>query len=83
MFILSHRNIILTSRDGDASLLVKAGSLVEVPEQFCDTPYFNALVKDGKIAIPAGKKDKEVIAADEESGEKLEKTVKRTRAKKD
>lgn len=83
MFILSHRNIILTSKDGDDSLLVKAGFLGEVPEQFCNTPYFNALVNDGKIAVPAGKKDKEVVAAAEESDEALEKTVKRTRTKKD
>ncbi len=79
MFILSRRNVILPSKDGSKSLLVKSGSLVEVPDFFCDTPYFHALVKDGKVAIPAGKKDSEVIKADEESSKKLEKTVKRTR----
>jgi len=59
--------------------IIKNGTIVTGSETY----KANIYVKDGKIAIPAGKKDKEVIAADEESGEKLEKTVKRTRAKND
>lgn len=83
MFLLANRNIILPTREGDASMLVRAGSLVDVPQQFCDTPYFHALVKDGKISIPAGKSDKAVVAAAEESTETLGETVKKTRKKKD
>lgn len=83
MFVLANRNIILPTREGDASMLVRAGSLVDIPTQFCDTPYFHALVKDGKISVPAAKSDKAVVSAAEESAETLKETVKRTRKSKD
>lgn len=83
MFILANRNIILPDKSGVSSFMVKSGALCEVPDQFCDTPYFYALVKDGKIAVPAGKKDSQVIKASEDSGETLKETVKRTRKSKD
>lgn len=83
MFILANRNIQLPTPDGSESFSVRRGFLGDVPDRFCQTPYFNALVKDGKIVLPASHTDKAVDTA-AESGEKaLEETVKRGRKSKD
>lgn len=79
MFILSNRNIVLTTRNGDEAHAIPRGFLGEVPDRFCDTPYFRVLVKDGKIVIPASRKDKDIVKDAEAGEEKLENTVKRTR----
>lgn len=79
MFILSRRNIILSTVSGDETLQVKAGWLGEVPDRFCDTPYFQALVKDGKIVLSATTKDKDVVRSAEDSEKALEEAVRRTR----
>ena len=79
MFILAKRNIILPNLDHTAFFNIHTGQLVEVPDIFCETPYFAALVKDGKISVPQSKKDKDVIVADEKAEKVLEKTTKRTR----
>ena len=82
MFILAKRNIILPSPDHSDFFKVRIGQLVDVPDVFCRTPYFSALVSDGKITIPVTKKDRDVIEADEKAEKTLEKTVKRTKKSK-
>ena len=82
MFILAKRNIILPSPDHSDFFPVHIGQLVDVPDIFCRTPYFSALISDGKITVPASKKDRDVIDADEKAEKALEKTVKRTRKSK-
>lgn len=65
MFIYSNRNVILRSQDGAQSYPVHRGFVGEIPEWAGDTDYFRALVKDGKISLPASHKDKDVQAAEE------------------
>lgn len=79
MFILANRNIVLTTRDGDECHGVVRGFLGEVPDRFCETDYFRALVKDGKIVIPPTRKDVDVVTAAEAGEKVLEKAVERTR----
>lgn len=66
MFIMAKRNIELPSADGLQKHKVARGFIGEIPDWACDTPYFQALVKDGKIVIPASKKDSDIAAAGEE-----------------
>lgn len=83
MFILANRNIELPTPDWSERYTVRRGFLGDVPDRFCQTSYFDALVRDGKIVLPASHEDKSVDAA-AESGEKvLEETVKRGRKPKD
>lgn len=84
MFILSNRNIVLATRDGDESWYIQRGFLGDVPDRFCQSAYFSALVKDGKIVLSGSRKDTDVVSAAEQGEKTLEETVKRTRkAKKD
>ncbi len=79
MFILSNRNIVLSTQNGGETYAVPRGFIGEVPDHFCWSPYFNALVKDGKIVLSATTKDKDVVRAAEDSEKVLEEAVKRTR----
>lgn len=79
MFILSNRNIVLPTRNGEESHVVSRGFIGEVPDRFCDTPYFESLVKDGKIVLSKSTKDKDVVKAAEEGEKALDESVKRTR----
>lgn len=79
MFILSNRNIVLCTRNGDESRLIRRGFIGEVPDRFCNSPYFDALVKEGKIVLSATTKDKDVVRAAEDGEKALDETVKRTR----
>ena len=63
MFILSHRNIRLPSPDGKSSFFVARGYVGEIPDWAADTPYFRALVADGKISVPASTRDRDTQAA--------------------
>lgn len=63
MFIVANRNIILPSADGSQSVRVERGFMGAIPDWAAKTPYFNALVKDGKIAVPKSKKDKDIRGA--------------------
>lgn len=65
MFIYSNRNVILRSQDGAQSHPVRRGFVGEIPDWAGDTDYFRALVKDGKISLPASHRDKDVQAAEE------------------
>lgn len=64
MFVLSKRNIILPSPDGTAAVRLRRGDAAEIPEWAAETPYFKALVADGKL-VPSGRSDRETQAADE------------------
>ena len=70
MFIMGHRNIVLPAASGAETFFVERGGLVEVPERFCATAYFAALVRDGKIAVPASRSDGDVEAASQKKGKK-------------
>lgn len=60
MFVVSKRNIILPSSDGTQTFALAKGFMGEIPDWAADTSYFQALVADGKIGVPATKKDKDV-----------------------
>ncbi len=63
MFVFSSRNVILPSPDGSRAFPVSRGFVGEIPDWAADTDYFRALVKDGKISLPASHKDRDVEAA--------------------
>lgn len=65
MFIAAKRNVILPSADGTESYQVQRGFVGEIPNWAAKTPYFDALVKDGKISVPESKKDKDIADAEE------------------
>lgn len=66
MFIMSKRNIELPSPDGRQKHVVKKGFMGDIPGWAAETPYFRALVEDGKIVVPASKKDSDIAEAAEE-----------------
>jgi hypothetical protein len=63
MLVLSKRNIIIPAPDGSTAVR-RAGLMEIVPDWAVKTPYFQALVADGKI-VPSGRSDKEAQAASE------------------
>ncbi len=65
MFIAAKRNVILPSIDGSKTYRVQCGFVGEIPDWVAKTPYFEALVKDGKISVPESKKDKDIADAEE------------------
>lgn len=65
MFIMAKRNVILPSPDGSRQHKVDRGFIGNIPDWATETDYFRALVKDGKIAVPQGTKDKDTQEADE------------------
>lgn len=65
MFIAAKRNVILPSADGSETFRVQRGFVGEIPDWATKTPYFQDLVKDGKIGIPKSHKDGAI--ADEEA----------------
>lgn len=78
MLVLANRNISLPLESGETFDL-RRGDIREVPERFCDTAYFRALEREGKVVCPASSRDRDARKAAEESGEKLEKAVKKRR----
>lgn len=79
MFILANRNIVLRDKAG-AEMLVARGFIGDIPDRFCDSGYFRALIADGKITVPATRKDKEIEAAAEESGAARKSAARRAKA---
>lgn len=73
MFIVAKRNILLPNGDWSQSYAVARGFMGEIPDWAAKTDYFSALVRDGKIEVPASKKDADVAQA-------LEKPVRRKKA---
>lgn len=64
MLVLSKRNIIIPAPDGSTSVRLRAGLMETVPDWAVGTPYFQALVADGKL-VPSGKSDRSTQAAAE------------------
>lgn len=73
MFITSHRNVIIPV--GGTAYPISRGFVGEVPDQVARTAYFQALVRDGKISIPASKKDSDIAVAMEQEPERVEPAV--------
>lgn len=73
MFITSHRNVIIPV--GGMAYPISRGFVGEVPDQVAQTAYFQALVRDGKISIPASKKDSDIAVAMEQEPERVEPAV--------
>lgn len=64
MFVLSKRNIVIPAPDGSIAVRLARGQMATVPDWAAETPYFHALVSDGKL-VPSGKSDRETQAAAE------------------
>lgn len=60
MFVYAKANIRLPSADGSRAHVVPSGFVGEIPDWAAKTKYFDALVRDGKIALPASHADKDV-----------------------
>lgn len=75
-FVYSRGNILLRSKNGEKFRLV-AGSVANVPSWAEETPYFQALVKEGKIIMTQDKKDAEI---DQEITKAKEKAKAKTKA---
>ena len=57
MLVLSKRNIVIPAPDGSTSVRLRAGLMEIIPDWAANTPYFRALVRDGKI-VPSDRSDK-------------------------
>ena len=64
MLVLSKRNIVIPAPDGSTAVRLRAGLMETVPDWATKTPYFQALVRDGKI-VPSDRSDKSAQAAAE------------------
>lgn len=64
MLVLSKRNIIIPAPDGSTAVRLRAGLMEIIPDWAANTPYFRALVRDGKI-VPSDRSDKSTQAAAE------------------
>ena len=71
MFVLPKRNILLFTPDRTAHMQLKKDVFTNVPEPFTATPYFTALVNDGKIVVPERRKDNDVITANDAAENKI------------
>lgn len=72
-FITSHRNVIIPV--GGTAYPISRGFVGEVPDQVAQTAYFQALVRDGKISIPASKKDSDIAVVMEQEPERVKPAV--------
>lgn len=67
MFIMAKRNLVLPSADSSQNFHVKRDYIGEIPDWATKTRYFERLVADGKIVVPASHADKDTQAADEKA----------------
>lgn len=76
MFVLAKRNIVLPAPDRSEFFRLRKDEFSTVPEHFTTTPYFSALVRDGKIVSPDSRKDAAIdeanAVAEVKLAEKLE-----------
>ena len=63
MFVFVTPSVILPPPAAPRAFPVSRGFVGEIPDWAADTDYFRALVKDGKISLPASHKDRDVEAA--------------------
>lgn len=87
MFIVSKRNYMVRRAD-DSAYLIPKDFIGEIPQDVAESDLVQRAIKGGTIAVPEGKKDKELIEADETAEElavesdirpDAEKPAKRTR----
>ena len=87
MFIVSKRNYMVRRAD-DSDYLIPKDFIGEIPQDVAESDLVQRAIKGGTIAVPEGKKDKELIEADETAEElavendirpDAEKPAKRTR----
>lgn len=71
MFVLAKRNVILPAPDRSEFFALRKDEFSAVPEPFTRTPYFSALVRDGKIVVPESRKDSTVIAENDAAENKI------------
>lgn len=71
MFIMANRNINLPNMDHSEVCKVARGFVGNIPDHFAKTPYFKALVRDGKIVVPKSTADKAVQGAREKADKAL------------
>lgn len=63
MFIVSKRNVLFRSGDGELNHGVVAGYMGIVPDWVADTDLFKDMVSDGLIVVTKSARDKDVTAA--------------------
>lgn len=56
MVVLSKKNVIIPSADGSQSVRLSRDQITDVPAWAAKTPYFKALVADGKLCTVEKKK---------------------------
>ena len=87
MFIVSKRNYMVRRAD-DSAYLIPKDFIGEIPQDVAESDLVQRAIEGGNIAVPEGKKDKELIEADETAEElaaendirpDAEKSAKRTR----
>ena len=87
MFIVSKRNYMVRRAD-DSAYLIPKDFIGEIPQDVAESDLVQRAIKGRTIAVPEGKKDKELIEADETAEElavendirpDAEKPAKRTR----
>lgn len=87
MFIVSKRNYMVRRAD-DSAYLIPKDFIGEIPQDVAESDLVQRAIEGGNIAVPEGKKDKELIEADETAEELVaendirpdaEKPAKRTR----
>ena len=81
MFVVSNRNIIISTPDGTERYSLARGYMGTVPEWVTKTDYFRSLVDDGKIAITKKAKDSELENAVEAATEAEAETREKAREK--
>lgn len=65
MFVFSHRNVMLPSKDHSQVFPLQRGYAGNIPDWAAETEYFRRLVADGKISLPESRKDKDLQEAAE------------------
>ena len=68
MFIVSKRNYMVRRAD-DSAYLIPKDFIGEIPQDVAESDLVQRAIKGGTIAVPEGKKDKELIEADETAEE--------------
>lgn len=81
MVVFAKKNILF--RDKDASFSLRKDDITVVPDWVAKSPYFAALVEDGKIVVSEGTKTLEKkVEASETSGDVPQEPKKTSRSKK-
>lgn len=68
MFIVSKRNYMVRRAD-DSAYLIPKDFIGEIPQDVAESDLVQRAIEGGNIAVPEGKKDKELIEADETAEE--------------